>query len=486
MGALEDSGDPLVAEALSSSTFRENDLEKEGQPYFLDEQGLPHEPANAFFASGRMRNRSVLTNEKYARVVRLWLNFLEVRGLSSHEVTERELFDFKFWRRTDMNNPRRVSGSTWQVDLAAIMSFSRWGHEHRGLPLLASYGAAVSNEQFPFRNPRRAGGASTIRTADVKWLTPAAYRAWRDIGVLGKDPSGGERDRWRPRSEVRDSAFADGLYGSGLRIQEWASLLTPEMREPVEGRGYATLRLADACAKGERGHKFWIRRDVVNGVLNYLDGPRSAQVRSAWRSGVYGTLAGVRIVREMRDDGLWTIEGSQAELTQVNVNDLRPSERRLLFRRTREGLVPLSLWLNEDGLPRPKRSWYSMFNRANARVERAGVDRLRCLPHMLRHSFALRWYAVGRLVWDSRNSTAATDHMRDFRYQFGDTWNLVQTMLGHSDVNTTKRIYLEPFQHLDIQMLLEHGSNDLAAETILQVLRDNPRVRFEPTRADSR
>ena len=108
---LSDLGDHLVAEALSTGTFRRRALEEEGQPYFLDEGGLAHESGNAFFASGRMRNRSTLTNEKYARVLRLWFNFLEIRGLSWLDASERELFDFKFWRRTDANKPRRVSGA---------------------------------------------------------------------------------------------------------------------------------------------------------------------------------------------------------------------------------------------------------------------------------------------------------------------------------------------------------------------------------------
>lgn len=52
-------------------------------------------------------------------------------------------------------------------------------------------------------------------------------------------------------------------------------------------------------------------------------------------------------------------------------------------------------------------------------------------------------------------------------------------MLGHSDVNTTKDVYLEPFRGLDVKLLLEHGVNVLQAETLLQVLRSDPRVRID-------
>lgn len=57
--------------------------------------------------------------------------------------------------------------------------------------------------------------------------------------------------------------------------------------------------------------------------------------------------------------------------------------------------------------------------------------------------------------------------------------SLVQTMLGHSNVNTTKDTYLEPFRGLDVKLLLEHGVSELQAETLLDVLRSNPRVRVE-------
>ncbi|BAS18693.1 integrase domain protein SAM domain protein (plasmid) [Arthrobacter sp. Hiyo8] len=162
----------------------------------------------------------------------------------------------------------------------------------------------------------------------------------------------------------------------------------------------------------------------------------------------------------------------------ANLNDLSPADRRLLFTEGPEGLEPLALWLNEDGSPRAKGAWYKSFALANKRVRKAGIDRLKCHPHMLRHSFALRWYAVGRLVWEHRRAGAGSDRMEDFREQFGDTWSLVQTMLGHSDVNTTRNIYLEPFIGLDVEFLLAHSGDELSQDGVLAFLRSDPRVRL--------
>jgi hypothetical protein len=54
---------------------------------------------------------------------------------------------------------------------------------------------------------------------------------------------------------------------------------------------------------------------------------------------------------------------------------------------------------------------------------------------MLRHSMALKWFAIGKLVHAARLGHLAPDEASDFRAQFGDTWHLVQTMLGHRRVD---------------------------------------------------
>lgn len=59
---------------------------------------------------------------------------------------------------------------------------------------------------------------------------------------------------------------------------------------------------------------------------------------------------------------------------------------------------------------------------------------------MLRHSFALRWFAVGKLASALQLQHLSEEETRDFRAQFGDTWHLVQTMLGHRSVETTKNV----------------------------------------------
>ena len=71
---------------------------------------------------------------------------------------------------------------------------------------------------------------------------------------------------------------------------------------------------------------------------------------------------------------------------------------------------------------------------------------------------------------------------KDFLVQFGDTWNLVATMLGHRNPQTTRDHYLEPFRSLDIELLLEHARQASVDRFLSAYLADHPQVRTDPLR----
>ncbi|MBN3459859.1 hypothetical protein JNN96_38200 [Mycobacterium sp. DSM 3803] len=72
------------------------------------------------------------------------------------------------------------------------------------------------------------------------------------------------------------------------------------------------------------------------------------------------------------------------------------------------------------------------------------------------------------------------DETRDFRQQFGDTWDLVATYLGHRNPETTKRHYLEPFRALDVEILLQHAQNAAVDSFLSSYLRGHPLVHTDP------
>jgi hypothetical protein len=224
--------------------FRGNDRQH-GQPLLIDPDGRADPRIDAFFASRRMTARADATNRKYARAIRVWLNFLLARGARWGQATAADIEAFKFWRRTDDRNPLRVQGSTFGGDVAALCALYDWTGHRFGVASPIDKHSVVRDGVV-----REAADVRPeyVRRADVKWLTPDAYQRWRDVGVLGLLPGGGERPRWRPRCEQRDLAFVEGLWGTGLRLQEWSSVLALELPADDPSRGFYTCRMADACA----------------------------------------------------------------------------------------------------------------------------------------------------------------------------------------------------------------------------------------------
>ncbi|WP_208615156.1 hypothetical protein [Streptomyces caeruleatus] len=99
---------------------------------------------------------------------------------------------------------------------------------------------------------------------------------------------------------------------------------------------------------------------------------------------------------------------------------------------------------------------------------------------MHRHSFALKWFSVGKLIWAQRLGRLTDEEAQDFRELLGDHWHLVQTMLGHRRVETTKEVYLEPFRSLQVELLLAHAEGFPVARFMADAFAGHPRVRTDP------
>lgn len=175
------------------------------------------------------------------------------------------------------------------------------------------------------------------------------------------------------------------------------------------------------------------------------------------------------------------LEGRSA----VSVDRLGPDERRLLFRRTPQGLEPLWLWLTPGGLPKKPYGWEDTFQAANQRVAdawaaaggRAEECPLWCRPHMCRHSFALKWFSVLSVAWEQKVEGFSSEEMKDLRAQFGDIWYQLSTLLGHRNPMTTRDIYLEPFTSLEVDYLMSLLDEDetTAVDALLRALAEDGR-----------
>lgn len=394
----------------------------------------------------------------------VWLNFLLTCGAEWWEATGDHAEEFVFWRLTDPENGRRVQTNSFSRDLAGLTKFYKW----------VGPKFAVANPFEDIDPPR------IVRRARVKWLDPAGYARWRDIGVRGMDLSGRPDPFWRGRNEQRDAAFCDGLYGTGLRVSEWASVVVPELSAFDTRRRFYTCELADQCAKGGYGHPFWMPQSAMKGVLSYVEGARAAAVRRAQAAGRYEHVAGKTLVLATHGTDAVTLDEGRAGRGKWLWNDVGKQTRLRLYRQSEQGFEPVAVWLDEDGLPRAGGSWDHTFRTANARIAALGLEGFVCTAHMLRHSFALKWFSIGKLVRGGQLAHLTPDERQDFREEFGSAWHLVQTMLGHRSVETTKDVYLEPFRTLEVEVLLAQADGFPIAAFMADVFAHHPRVRTDP------
>lgn len=113
----------------------------------------------------------------------------------------------------------------------------------------------------------------------------------------------------------------------------------------------------------------------VEGYQDPLEGSRTEVIRREQRQGRYERLTGVRVVTghdpRTRHVHVATSNGSEP----VALGELTPDGRRLLFRRTPQGLEPLWVWLSVNGLPKKPHGWEDAFDAANRRVAGAWLRR---------------------------------------------------------------------------------------------------------------
>ncbi|GAA1461748.1 site-specific integrase [Nocardiopsis exhalans] len=466
----------LVARARQNSA-------RHGTPVLIGPDGRSDARVQLFFRTGPMASARPLTWRRYAFALKVWLMFLDAVGTTWDAATVADMDAFKDWRLNDVRNLERVAPSTFDTDRAALNTFYTWASARYGVfnPIapVARSGSMTTGEKRAGRDPGRPAGA---RRRQVKWVLRPAFEQWRDVGLRGYGFDGLRVQSWRGWNEDRDAAFVDGLYGTGLRLGEWASILDIEVPAGGVGR-FPRTWLSAACVKGAKeGRKYFVPSTVLSTIAAYTDplsGSRAESIARAQRAGRYEQVPGRRIVTgyNRRSRVLHVLDPSGSKPVSVDV--LGPAERRLLFRKGENGLEPLSLWLSWDGMPRLAHSWEDTFAAANGRIQRAwseaggeGEAALWLRPHMCRHSFALKWFSILSLVWEPRIEGLSAEERKDLRDQIGDVWFQLATLLGHADPATTRDYYLEPFNSLqmDYLMSLLDGEETAAVDAMVTTM----------------
>ncbi len=433
---------------------------RRGQPFLLGPGGRPDVDVLEFFRSRSFRSLAPDSQDSYALDLRLYLSFLSGQGVDWRTASESDLEDFEHWRRRDGCNPRRVTVSKFSRELAAIGKFYGW-QQRRG---------AVNGSPVAMREREDASGEiistpklrpNAVRSIRLKWLTPRAYRRWRDVGLAGYLADGTRDGKWRGRTDGRNLAMSETLWSSGLRLREGGTLVKGELPTFATENRYARGRVGKAVAKG-RGRDYWVHGRALKMIDNYVISERDAAVRRGRREGRYDAIADLKIVQKVDRSRRVHYLCRDGERKVTSLDELTWKDRMTFFTEGEDGLDPWMVWLTDGGMPLPYRTWEKVFSDASERCEALGVD-IHCHPHMLRHSFALRMLMTLIYAHDRRMGITPEER-REFRLVFGDPWVLVQTLLGHANLETTRQWYLEPVSGLQIELFL--NDDDLEESSV--------------------
>ncbi|GAA2470337.1 integrase [Streptomyces mauvecolor] len=429
-----------------------------GDPVYMRPDGTVDGGFLDFVRSSVFRNLERETKRNYGTDYRPLLSFLSSRGLSWRQATPQDLADYRNWRCDAPENPSRISGAKWDREAAAFTKLFKWGKVY---PL-------------PVDVSRQEDRAADSVSARVSWLTPRTWGLWSDIGLRCHTLGGVAAPEWESRTELRNTAFVQLLLSSGLRRQEGGALLLFELPTQRLRRGrYMHGRLAGALTRSKNSRTYYASVDSVGQTEAYIQSERAWAVQRAQEAGRYERLPVMRLVTKLTHGLKPKIEwvDRNGVVGSQELSRLKWHERQWLFLEGPDGPEPVWLWLTEQGLPMLPDRWNSVFRMANLRCEKVLLTEkeqkiTRALrladvqskspyatPHSARHSFALYMLILLNDLFERRYGLTSKDR-RDFALLFGDPWWLVKVLLGHADVETTKRHYLAPVAHLQLESIL--------------------------------
>jgi hypothetical protein len=100
-----------------------------GHPILVDPESRIDPVLARVLARSQFTWRAEGTREAYAKDYRLFFSFLWPRGKYWHEADPDDLLDWESWRRRGQQPGRRISGSKWQRELAALRLLYEWAEK---------------------------------------------------------------------------------------------------------------------------------------------------------------------------------------------------------------------------------------------------------------------------------------------------------------------------------------------------------------------
>lgn len=403
----------------------------DGAPIFFIDEGRPH-PVLFDYGLHMAATLAPASQRQYAYTTKRFVDFLDQSGVGIAQVTETVLSRYRHDRLA------KISQTSWSVEALVL---------RRLIDFMIETGRM---DKRPWINVgQRNVLTSTVRAAtNVRHLTAQQWLAFRDVGLRGLLPDGSIDKSFHCNDVERNVLGSEIAIGTGMRLAEFASLLTHETCLPQF--------TVQACAKRGTARDIYLVGRIRAAVDQYVRGTRRAIVHSHQDR-----------YRRMRSDllmvpdvdfrsGKVRLPGSER---RVPLSSLSPTVRRQLFVDHGKHLEPAALFLGGGGLMLSTGAWSKVYRTANNRVasfpEIAQTAR-GVTAHDFRHTFAVRM--MGHLV---RAGIAAyqerIDRGENPQQTIGEAISLnplttVQHRLGHSSPSVTA-IYLRYVE--DLQAMIE-------------------------------
>lgn len=388
----------------------------DGAPLFMDGfRPVPFWFDYGLWLSGAQREPTL---RQYSYLVAKFARYLDDKQLRIPDVSEADIVEYRESRRAAGG----LSDVSWKLDGTILRSVFEY----------AIYKGLVPRLPWFDYGRRNAVRQPTVSAPNVRGLTEAEWAQFKSIGLMGRDLKGRPDSSFVGLWAMRNIVGAQIALATGLRVQEFSTLLLPEVLAPTNERGglYLTVQ---AVAKGKRRRTVYVPSGAVQRMRAFIRTDRAALL--AHLGGATHTKREGMFLIEAWQPGILTLEGTiDGGPHSTRVETMSPALRARTFIRSEDGYQPLALFVNSWGRMASKSTWHRVFAAASARVAAhpSSLSMARDVhPHTLRHTFARRYLAYLH--------RAALEHAGDSEWGEIDPLVTVQRALGHSSLETTAK-----------------------------------------------
>lgn len=410
-----------------------------GCPIILNEHFWPLQPWTEFLRR-YSQQVSINTAKAYGRDLFKLAQYFETQDLTWETVTNDDLVAYRDYRLGQGLSPR-----SWQRETVVLRAFFIFLVE-QGL-LSDTPWQQIGN--YSIVKPR-----PVTYEMNVRALTHEQWNQFKNIGLGGQLSDGSMDMAFRGRSVQRDITAVELALTTGMRLQEWRTILLPELIQTDGGGASVVL---ESTTKGQRRRTVYIPQKTMVDVGLYVNVERKRVVRNAqkWLSQHVDDLAITDTSKSVTGKITYDYHGRTYREPYFRIP---LHHRAVLVERTGSHIEPLSLFLGTTGKPPSQRSWHLTFSAANQRLQRCGEPRSvigrPIVPHDLRHTFAVVMLQNLQLRALKNSAPGRLGRGTISEHIISNPLLTVQRLLGHASPGTTM-IYLRYLEEADA--LIQHA-----------------------------